>query len=187
MGIYTKRNRLNIDSDSWSLPTYYCNGSGYAAYATPTDMLTISGASGKIVRVYNILLRVHTTAAALATVKWIKRSTANSGGTSSTPTITPFDSNDPAASAVVRLYSVIPAGLGTTAISVDNHVVTTTPTAVPSIFQSAGMFGIHTNDSYPKPVILRSSSESLCANYGGAALPAGFTAWWEVIWTEETV
>lgn len=41
------------------------------------------------------------------------RSTANTGGTSTTPAIVPYDSGDPAAGAVVRAYTANPASLGT--------------------------------------------------------------------------
>lgn len=185
-GIYNRNGSLRIDHAAGALPTYYSSGAGYTAYATPTDMLTLSGSDTKVIRIYNMRMQVHTTAAALQSIQVIKRSTANSGGTSSTPSIFPVDSGLPAATGVVRLYTAAPAGLGTAVGTGYNFVLSATPTSVPGLVQSGSPFPIHFADSFPTPIILRGSNESLCLNYAGAALTAGFTAWWDVLWTESS-
>lgn len=182
-GIYNRYGGMNVQSPFAWLPTYYVSGTGYAAYATPTDMLTITCGTGKIVRILNMKLNTHTTAGALQSVFFIKRTTANSGGTASTPTIHPVDTNDPEATSVVRLYSVIPASLGTATFTHISQVVTTVPTAVPALSQVATMAPSVTTQTYYKGPILR-AGESLCMNYNGAALPAGFTASWDILFTE---
>lgn len=167
--------------------TYFGYGTGYAAYATPTDMLTISGSSTKIIRIMAAVMRIGTTSASLQKLYFVKRTAANTGGTSTTPTPSKLDSASPAASAVLRLYTAIPDTLGTGTTLGEANVVTAVLTAAPGVFQlatpvrQADTITIHT------PVILRGASEFLCLNWGGAALPAGFTATWEILWTESPI
>ncbi len=78
-----------------------------------TDFLTIVGSSTKKIEVLKITLGGLATALTVADIVLLKRSTANSGGTSTAPTAVPLDSNDIAASAAVKAYTANPATLGT--------------------------------------------------------------------------
>lgn len=166
------------------LPAYFATGTGYTAYATPTDLFCISGAAGKVVRIASMRLHVQTTSGALQTVHWIKRSTANTGGTATQPTGWPVDSSDPAHAAVINLYTAAPT-TGTAIGRYYNPALTTATTAVPGIYTVAQVLSAQST-ALAKSVTLRGPDESLCCNWNGAALPAGFTATWEVTWTEST-
>lgn len=162
--------------------TYFATGTGYTAYATPTDLFTINGVAGKVVRVITARLLVHTTAAALQTVHWIKRSTANTGGTATQPTGWSIDSADAAPAAVINLYTAAPT-TGDVVGRYYNSVLTVVPTSVPGIYTAAQILALQSTQM-AKTIVLRGVAESFCCNWNGAALPAGFTATWEVTWNE---
>lgn len=164
-------------------PTYIAYGTGYTAYATPTDLMTISGSASKIIRVYAMNLRVHTTAGALQNLFFIKRSTANTGGTATNPAGLALDSNDAAATGVVTLYTAAPTP-GTGVTIYQHSLVTTVPTAAPAGFSFMDKQLSPATPASVKPVTLRGTAESLAMNFAGAALPAGFTASWEIVWSE---
>lgn len=163
--------------------TYSVFGTAYAGYATPTDMMVLKGSATKIVRVQAFLMAIGSTPAVLSTVNFIKRSAANTGGTASQPTVNKMDSSDGAATAVVDLYSVIPASLGSGVTLVNQVSSTAVLTAAPTSFNILNFYNV-SSVATGKPIVLRGVAESLAFNWGGAALPSGFTANYFVAWTE---
>lgn len=163
--------------------TYRASGTAYAAYATPTDLIVISGSASKTVLVTGISIQIQSTAAALQTLYYVKRSTANTGGTATAQTALPLDSADATATAVVSLYTAAP----TTGTPVGNYAIlqvvsaiaTGAPTGINPLSSSASMV-----TDLRQGVILHGAGESLCLNYAGAALTTGFTATWFVEWIE---
>lgn len=182
MGLYTSNGGHFVSLEAAAQPTYFATGTGYTAYATPTDLFTISGASNKIVKIVLMRLLVQTTSGALQTVHWIKRGTANTGGTATQPTGFAMDSVDPAHSATINLYTAAPT-TGDVVGRNYNSVLTTATTAVPGIFTGVNLLTTQST-TFAKTITLRGANESFCCNWNGAALPAGFTATWEVQWTE---
>lgn len=163
--------------------TYSAFGTAYAGYATPTDLMVLKGSATKIVRVFTFTMWLAATASTLQEAFFIKRSAANTGGTASQPTVNKPDSNDPAATAVLDLYSAIPASLGAGVTLVSQKSLITTLTAAPTAFGVTNGFNISAIAT-GKPITLRGVSESLAFNWGGAALPAGFVANYIATWTE---
>lgn len=182
---------VNAKGQAAGLATYSALGKAYAGYTTPTDMLVISGSASKTILVTQFLLQIAETTATLRTVDFIKRTTANTGGTATNPSAIAYDSTNPAASAVISLYSAAPS-LGSTT----NGGIIFSATAVTSTATAAGgAFGINTPSAavrsiptsptdFRQSITLRGTGESLAANFGGAALPAGFTANWLIEWVE---
>lgn len=162
--------------------TYFATGIGYTAYATPTDLFTISGAAGKVIRIVQMRLLAQSTTATYTTIHWIKRSTLNTGGTATQPTGFPMDSADAAHSAVINLYTAAPT-TGTVIGRQYHTSLTTLLTSAPSNFTANQ---IATSGSINKTITLR-PDESLCCNWNGAALPSGFTAGWDITWTESNI
>lgn len=162
--------------------TYRASGVGYAAYATPTDMIALTGSATKTVAIVNFGLQIQSTAAALQTLYFIKRSAANTGGTASNPTAFALDSTNAAATAVVNLYSAAPAGLGAAVGTVlplqFSSSTLTTAGAQTSLGTATSLIDLR------QAVILRGVAESLVLNYNGAALTAGFAATWFFEWIE---
>lgn len=171
------------------LATYAACGTGYTAYATPTDMVTISGVTGKIVRVLGARMAVNTTATGIQAFYYIKRATANAGGTLTNPTGIPIDADDPGHGAVITLYTAAPT-VGVVVGNIAIHTINTTaPTTAPGVTTltsafNAGFSGPNTPLNFLKPVILRGPDQCLAINLQGAALVSGFTATWDFLWTE---
>lgn len=164
-------------------PSYSVFGTAYAGYATPTDMMVLKGSASKIVRVQAFQMWLTQTTGAVQTVNFIKRSAANSGGTSSQPTINKTDSADPAATAVLDLYSVIPASLGA-GVTLVNQIAAVSATGQTPANFNIGVFLAASAVSFGRPITLRGVAESLAFNWGGAVLPAGWAANYFAMWTE---
>lgn len=156
-----------------------------ALQATPTDVAQIIGSATKIIRVMRVFAQGGATAkSGSMDCSIVKRSTADTGGTSTVVPGVPLDSNDAAATAVVRQYTANPA-LGTSLGRIASAYLTfsngstfsTTPTPleIPLPLQG-GVQG----------VVLRGAAEALCINLNGQALPAtGMTFSFTYEWTEE--
>lgn len=79
-----------------------------------TDLFTLTNPSTKTIRITRCDISGGVaTAAQQIEVFGLVRSAVNSGGTSTAPTIVPYDSSDAPASGVVRAYTANPAALGT--------------------------------------------------------------------------
>jgi hypothetical protein len=165
-------------------PTYVYTTNGYAAYATPTDMVGICGSASKTVIILNLWMGINSSSAALQTIHFVKRSTADTGGTDGAPAALQNDSADAAPTATLHSYTVSAPTLGTTVgdmrlQSVASTVVTSAPGTV-SVLAPINVNG-NTNN-----IVLRGTGECLYLNYAGAALTSGFTAVWGAQWSEVT-
>lgn len=160
----------------------------YAAVATippaasATDLLTLTGSATKTVQITRASCSGTASANAATTIFALRRSTANSGGTSGAAILTRFDSNNPTASAVAASYSANP----TTGTLVGNLragtlvlAVATSPVAVQPL---AWDFGMRPGE---QPVILRGTSEVFAINGGGATFQGGASLQCAITWTEE--
>jgi len=88
--------------------TYSACATSLAAVNLATDLFTISGSATKLVKVVRISITGISTGGNMAPITLLKRSTANTGGTSATITSVPHLSTDPAATAVVTSYTANP-------------------------------------------------------------------------------
>jgi len=149
--------------------------------ATPTDMVTITGSSTKTIRVLAIELFPSQTLSGTNTFFIIKRSAADSGGTSTSPTIVPHDSGNAAATAVVRQYTVNPS-LGA-AVGTLYTAKVTTP-AAGALVQDGYIFDF-VKMAIDSGIVLRGTTEVLALNFNGAALPGGLNINANVIFLEE--
>jgi hypothetical protein len=168
--------------------TYRVVATGYGAYATPTDMICLSGSATKSVAVSAFALTAQATAASKFDVYWIKRSAANTGGTSTTPTPVSINSTNAAATAVVRVWTVIPAGLGTSAgtVGILLGLATASTAGNAAVNTPNGAFGFTSSlrSGIGGPIVLHGVAESLCANFNGAAIPSGLAITYNIEWIE---
>jgi hypothetical protein len=104
---------------------------------------------------------------AAVTVAIIKRSTADSGGTSSALTAVPHLSSNAAAGSTVLAYTAVPTA-GTAVGTLLSQAMATTDTLV----QDYGVLGDQT-------IELISSSEGLCINVSAAVTLNGYIRWTE--------
>lgn len=179
---------VNAKGQSGGMATYSVVGTGYAAYATPTDLLVLQGSASKTIIVTQMILAVNTTATAPIQLFFIKRTTANTGGTATTSAGVSADSQNAVASAVLSIYTAAPTtgsvtGGGNIYLANANSAATTgSPNAIG--LQSATRTPPAGISDFRQGITLRGAGESLAINFGGAALPAGFTATYFVEWVE---
>ncbi len=173
-----------------SRPTYMASGT-FTPAATPIDIVIIEGSATKIVRVISFKIATTNTAAGSQQFALIKRSTADTTGTFVAATAVSVDSNDAAATANrVGHFTANPGALGT-AVGTLNTKRVASPAAIPASFagviQDAGveMLDMYWNSLIPKSVTLRGVAQTLALNFGGAALVAGQTHAYSIVWTEE--
>jgi len=147
--------------------------------ATATDFYTIIGSASKTVRVHRITVSGLATAAATVDIQLLKRSTADSGGASSAPAITPHDSNGgPTATAVISLWSANPT-LGTLVGAYRTRKLNLGAAG------SAGTIEWRFSDTNDQALVLRGVAENLALNWNGAAVPAGTSLDIEIEFVED--
>ena len=147
-----------------------------------TDALVLSGSATKTVRVTRIAYSADATAAGSLDFYFFKRTTADTGGTSSVPAAVQMDSRDPAPTASAKLYSANPSALGTGVLLSGSHYAmpAASSTGYP-ISQFSEDFGSHNERS----LVLRTASEALAVNFNGQTIPAGTNLYLTIEWTEE--
>jgi len=153
----------------------------FASASSATDIFTITGSASKTVRVLRIGFSGTQTTAGTVNVLAIKRSSANSGGTSASATAVVHDSTDGAVSATVLNYTANPTSLGTAVGTVRavRAFIPTTGTAASSQFYEFD-FG----EWAEKAVVLRGTSQVLALNLNATTVTGGaWTCWVE--WSEE--
>jgi hypothetical protein len=127
------------------------------------DNLMITGSATTTVRVKRISISSSANAAQTINVNVIKRSSLDTGGTSTTLASVPYDSIDFPAGAVVKSFTATPAP--------GNQVGSLMRAAQIFINTAGGTPGITVfefGDDIAQCVILRGSSECLCLNLGSA-------------------
>jgi hypothetical protein len=162
-------------------PTFRYTAVDITPVATATDVLVLKGSATKVIRVTKITIMGSATASAIYDVYLVKRTAANTGGTSTAPTATAADTNDGTASATLALYTANPSALGTgTNMEAAKTYLGTAAITSPQINFIWG----NRNDKAP---VLRGTSEALAINFAGAAVPTGASLYLSVEWTEDTI
>ena len=158
----------------------YSNGVvAFTPVATATDFWALIGSASKTIRLLNLVITGMATAAASVDIQLLKRSTANTGSTPVDPAIVPHDSNDTAASAIVRTYTASNPTLGTSLGVVRGQRLNLGAAG------AAGKIEWSFATRNGKGLVLRGVAQSACLNWGGVAVPAGTVLSIEVEWTEE--
>ena len=163
--------------------SYIAAISGLIPTASATDIFTITGKSGRIIKINQIQISGIATSAAAGPVSSVKRSTANTGGG---PVLVPGVGMDTAnggaqAAAQVLAYSANPATLGTALGSIATaRMILSTASASVGTAPIAFIF----ERMYMKAPVLRDATESVCINYGGVTV-AGNSIDLSISWTEE--
>jgi|SRR6266702_5446926 len=162
--------------------TYGVGVVGLVPGASPTDIFTITGSATKVVKITKLYMVATATATGNSlNVLLLKRSTANTGGTSSTQTAAPFDRLSAAATAVCTTYTANPTALGTGVIGYIQMArisVLINTTAQPVEFITD--WGIRPSQC----PTLRGTSDLFCINLIGSQ--AAQTGWAFNIWCEFT-
>lgn len=155
--------------DNPSKVTYSASAVGFAPAATATDVFTITGSGSKTIRITYLSVSGSTSAGSgvLDSLVLIKRSTANTGGTSASAFAVPHDSANGAATATVLSYTANPT-LGTAVGTVRSNRVA---------FQAAGAasqtivwdWGTRPAES----IVLRGANQVLAVNLSSTTIIGG--------------
>lgn len=147
--------------------------------ATPQDVFTITGSATRAVRVIRMGLSSLQTTAGMNSWQVVKRSTANTSGTSASVTRVPLDKAYPAATATVLQYTVNPtAGISIGAIWSGRVAAPAPATAVGN---TEKIIEVPTGTL----AILTGTADVLAWNFSGVALPSGLSITPWVMWTEQ--
>lgn len=181
------RGNLLVREGRAGLPTYCAIMEAQSAYATPTDMFALIGSPGKLIRVVNFAMLLHSTSATLMIFYWYKRTVANSGGSPSTATVRKHNTGSPPASGSVVAYTAAPTIDGSGQLIQKNWQLTTATTASPNILTLyTGMLSNKTSASFEEPICLY-GEETLAVNLNGASLPSGIAMQLRVEWTVDRI
>lgn len=159
--------------------TYSASVTGLAPAVAATDIFLINGSATKTVRITRIQISGIATAAGAYAVQLIKRSAANSGGTSTAPTVVPHDSTDAAATAVVLAYTANPTpGTAVGTMQVKTITVSTAAGAIPIVPTE---MNFEMRDE--QPIVLRGTAQGLAINLNGVTMTGGVLSI-DITWTE---
>jgi hypothetical protein len=173
-------NRVNLEPTN--KPTFCATANAWTIPAAPTDMWSITGSATKTVRVLNMTITPSQTTAATQTFFLVRRSTADTAGTSAAATIVPSDSAFAAATAIAKSWTANPT-LGTLVGNV-SIIRVSVPLAVTADPRYPMMVDFTMRGLLPG-VVLRGTAQELHLNFNGAALPAGLTLTASWCWAEE--
>lgn len=163
-------------------PSFSVVANSISLAATATDYFTLSNpaTSNKILRVTFVRSVSTSTSNNTPNVYFYKRTTSNTGGTTSTLTPTYYDTNNPTVSGVAVTYSANPSALGTGTLVYGSHA-----------FSSSGTTNISpielTFGQRPSQCLALRPGELFAANFGGQTVPSGFATFLVVEWTEEVL
>jgi hypothetical protein len=165
--------------DLANLEVSYAASGAITPAATPTDIATITGSATKTVEIRRIIFTSYATTAGVMTFSLIKRSTADGGGSSTSPTIPPL-ANGVAATATVLQYTVNPTSLGTSVGAVDTEFAQFPAAggATSRIIYDAGA----ATDT--QPILLSGTTQQLAVNLNSGTLPTGGQGTYTFMWTE---
>lgn len=168
----------------------YAASNTFTPPATPTDLVTITGSASKTIRIVSFKLTTTNTAAGSQQFFLVKRSTADTGGTPVAGTVVTFDSGNAAGTATVNHYTANPGALGT-AVGTVNTMRVKSEIAVPGVGWNIVDSGVELlpvtkvgGTFTTQPITLRGIAEQLVVNFNGAALVAGQTHAYSIVWTE---
>jgi hypothetical protein len=149
-------------------PTYSAVASAFVPAATATDVWNFQGSNTKTIRIHKIRVSGTTTSgsAIRITISLIRRSAANTGGTSVVTTIVPHDSTNATATAVLRHYTANP----TVGTSIGN--VRSDTTSFQGSGLTSGTLEWDFKDGF-QPLILRGNTQFLSIGFGSVTVTGG--------------
>lgn len=168
---------ITVKPTSETIATYSASVVNLVPALTPTDVFTITGSNTKIIKIRSISFSCTQTNNTVRDVLVIKRSTANTGGTSTASAAVPHDSLFAAATASVLSYTANPT-LGTAVGTILADKIQYPATNEKVSFAQARPFELQ------YPIVLRSTSEVIAVNLN-AVTSAGALCNGNVRWTEE--
>jgi hypothetical protein len=183
--IASNQSTLPVQSGDSLKNTYTAAVQSLVVAATPTDIFTITGSASSVVKIRKIVVSAIQTTSTIQSVSLLKRSTANTAGTSTTQTNVPHDSTNAAATATARSYTANPT-LGTLVgrLAVRKLYISAILAANNGQFAPGNFVEFIYDQLGKEPLVLRGTSEVIAVNLPGVTL-AGSSFDIFVEWTEE--
>lgn len=173
---------LNVQPAGGLKATYAATSLALASAASCTDLWTLTGSASKTVKITRVEISGEATTAAPAQIVLLKRSAANLTGTSTAPTIVPYDSADAAASATPLAYTANPGTLGTSLGNLRTGYVFLSAPATATV--GPEKFIVDFGNRQGQEVVLRGVAEVFSVNLNAVTITGGaFDI--TVEWTEE--
>jgi hypothetical protein len=151
---------------SGTAPASFAASKSFAASST-TDNAVLPGNATNTAYVTRILVSCTQTTAGIITVNIIKRSAADTSGTSASMTAVPDDANFAAAVSAPLSYTGTGPSVGAAVGNVDTYQLDCPATT------STSPNDIYILDRRLKPIILRGTAQEIAVNVGSAALTGG--------------
>ena len=152
----------------------------FTADAAATDIFTITGSTKRCNILHASVTGIQTTASVIKAVL-LKRSTANTGGTATTVTSVPIDSDNAAATATVRAYTANPTT--GTLVGIIQYDYLFTPDNATN--KGSGVSGFLTNERNGIPCAVLHNGEVIAINLDGQTVSGNSFAchirWEEVV------
>lgn len=167
--------------------TYSASAINITVAATPTDVFTITGSASKTILIKSISFTANQTIPGWTNLILVRRSTANSGGTSTTQTNVALDTNNAASTATVRSYTANPT-LGTLVGNLRSEKIAV---GTPLLQTGGGNSGTSVNNNSfswtagerGQPIVLRGTSEVIALNLNSLTIAGSSCNMW-IEWTE---
>ena len=178
-----KQGQIPVETEGIT-PTYRVALSDITSIAaTATDVFTLSGAAGKIIKVNSVEITADASSAGVIDFYLYKRTAANTGGTlATTPSIAQMDSQDPLPLATPALYTANPSALGAGILISGNHYAL--PAAATTGYPGNPLLETF-GDLNGRRLTLRGPNELFAFNLNGQAIPTGLNIYLRIEWTEE--
>lgn len=153
----------------------------FTTAASATDIFNFKGSGTKTIYIRKIAWKqANYAVAANHHVYLIKRSTANSGGTSSAITAVPLDSNFSSATASGVYYTANPSSLGASVGTIAHTWLLGSSGPI----NQPGM-ALFDSTKGGSPIVLHGTSESVSVNFNGVTDALGTSAVVDIEWSEK--
>lgn len=178
----TQSNNQPVESfpvDSFKA-SYSASISALVLATSPTDVFTISGSATKTIRITSVEVSGTTTSGSgiKGQALLIRRSTLNSGGTSTSPTKVPYDSASGSATVAVLAYTANPT-LGAAVGAVRALALTFLASGT-----AASLISWFFGNRPTQAIVLRGTTQLLAINLGAISVTGGLISA-SIEWTEE--
>lgn len=155
-------------------PTFRYAGT-FTPAAAPTDMLVIQGSPTMTGRIKSIVLGGQSTSGGLMLVSLVRRSLANTGGTSVTVAGGKHDTTDSNGTVVPVTYSANPSAVGPSAGTLGQRRLWLPPGSAAPLFVTWDF-----STRQDKALILRGIGDFICINGNQSTVPLGATIDFEI-------
>jgi hypothetical protein len=158
-------NQPNVSIEGQKATYSYASGPNTSFAASPTDYFVVTGSATKTIRITKFSVCGTATAATTIDVNLIKRTVADTGGTSTAPTAVLHDSNNVAATSTAAVYTANP----TTGAGVTFDVKKLNLGAL----GGAGCIYWQFGDVNGQTIVLRGIAQQFAFNLNAVTAPAG--------------